>query len=171
MATDWYYTSNGERHGPVSSHKLKELADLGYLGPKDHVWKDGMADWVPATKVKGLFPNPPPPEPPPPPPPPGPPRREIPITVKGEVPVKVVAPREGVSQKIAKWVTIGWSLLCLLGVGYGILNIAANSEPTYGEFEEAGQFLGIGCGLAIWFIIWSVIAVPALVVWLLTRKT
>jgi len=168
MATDWYYTTKGQREGPVSSQKLRELADLGYLGPNDHVWKEGMADWVPASKVKGLFANPPPPEPPP---VPAPPRQAIPVTVKTEVPIKIVGPGEGVPQKIAKWVTIGWSLLCLLGVCSGILNVASKSQPTYSGYEGAGQLIGIGCGMAIWFIIWAVIAVPSLVIWLLTRKT
>jgi hypothetical protein len=49
--------------------------------------------------------------------------------------------------------------------------VAAESRPTYSEYEEAGQAIGIGCGLAIWFIIWAVIAVPSLVIWLLTRKS
>jgi hypothetical protein len=168
MASDWYYTSKGQQAGPVSSQKLKELADFGYIQPNDLVWKDGMSDWSPASKVKGLFRNTPAPEPPP---PPAPPRQTIPVQVKMDVPVRLVAPKEGIPERIAKWATIGWSLLCLVGVVFGMFNVAASSDPTYGnQYAEAGQVIGVGCGLAIWFVIWAVIAIPSLVIWLLMKK-
>jgi TM2 domain-containing membrane protein YozV len=55
MASEWYYSHNGERHGPVSTSQLKELAAGGRLRPEDLVWKDGMETWAPAGKVKGLL--------------------------------------------------------------------------------------------------------------------
>jgi TM2 domain-containing membrane protein YozV len=55
MASDWYYSHNGERHGPVSSDRLKEMAAAGRLKPDDLVWKEGMDAWAPAAKVKGLL--------------------------------------------------------------------------------------------------------------------
>lgn len=58
MADDWYYTQRNERHGPVSPAKLKSLAAEGWLTPTDLVWKEGMPNWVPAGKVRGLFANP-----------------------------------------------------------------------------------------------------------------
>ena len=74
MATDWYYSRGGQQHGPVSVSELKQLAASGKLLPSDLVWKDGMDEWAPASKVKGLFsekqltparhPAPPPPPPP-----------------------------------------------------------------------------------------------------------
>lgn len=68
MASGWYYTQGGTRHGPVTSRELAELARAGQLRPDDSVWKDGMAGWRPASDVKGLFPErrgtpPPPPDP------------------------------------------------------------------------------------------------------------
>ena len=57
MASEWYYSHDGERHGPVSTDQLKELAAAGKLGVEDLVWKDGMQDWVPAGKVKNLLPS------------------------------------------------------------------------------------------------------------------
>lgn len=53
----WYYAQAGQKYGPVSSAKLKDLAASGQLGSSDLVWKDGMAKWAPANKVKGLFPE------------------------------------------------------------------------------------------------------------------
>jgi TM2 domain-containing membrane protein YozV len=56
MASEWYYSHDGQRLGPVSSEQLKELALAGKLGPDDLVWKDGMEDWVAAGKIKKLLP-------------------------------------------------------------------------------------------------------------------
>jgi len=52
----WYYCRAGNRHGPVSAGELKQLASSDQLSPDDLVWKEGIADWVPAKTVKGLFP-------------------------------------------------------------------------------------------------------------------
>jgi antitoxin component YwqK of YwqJK toxin-antitoxin module len=57
MANEWYYVKNGQRCGPVSGQQLKELAAKGGIGPDDLVWKEGMSQWLPASKVKGLLPN------------------------------------------------------------------------------------------------------------------
>jgi hypothetical protein len=67
MANEWFYSKSGKRFGPVSGQQLKELATKGELGPGDQVWKDGMAKWIPAKSIKGLFDSvtasPPPPAP------------------------------------------------------------------------------------------------------------
>ena len=54
MATEWYYAIDGDRRGPVSSSELKQLAATGAITPDDLVWRDGMPEWPPARKVKGL---------------------------------------------------------------------------------------------------------------------
>lgn len=65
MPDQWYYRSNGVQQGPVSGRELKALAAARRLQPTDLVWRAGMAEWLPAAKVKGLFPvaecQPPPP--------------------------------------------------------------------------------------------------------------
>lgn len=55
MATEWFYTSGGQKAGPVSSQELKRLATQGILLPTDLLWKEGMKDWLPASKAKNLF--------------------------------------------------------------------------------------------------------------------
>jgi antitoxin component YwqK of YwqJK toxin-antitoxin module len=57
MANEWHYSKNGKRFGPVSVQRLKELAARGEIGPADLVWKEGMPQWVPASKIKGLLPG------------------------------------------------------------------------------------------------------------------
>lgn len=56
MAQEWYYQQNGQKHGPISGADLKQLVVAGKLQPTDLIWKEGMAKWVPARSVKGLFP-------------------------------------------------------------------------------------------------------------------
>jgi hypothetical protein len=66
----WHYSVDGERFGPVIPDELRRLAAKGDLGPTDLVWKQGMTDWIPASRIKGLFakpaatPSPVPPSPP-----------------------------------------------------------------------------------------------------------
>src|SRR5262249_41111059 len=57
MASQWYYTKDGEKAGPVASVELKRLARSGLPKPTDLIWKEGMADWVPANKAQNLFPE------------------------------------------------------------------------------------------------------------------
>jgi len=56
MDTQWYYTNQAQRLGPVSPEQLKQLVVSGRLQPSDMVWKEGMTQWAPASRVKGLFP-------------------------------------------------------------------------------------------------------------------
>ena len=54
--TQWYYGHNGQQFGPFTDEQLKQLADSGQLQSTDVVWKKGMAQWVKASQLKGLFP-------------------------------------------------------------------------------------------------------------------
>ena len=50
----WYYTQNGQQQGPVTARFLKEKALSGELLPTDHLWKEGLKDWVAASALPGL---------------------------------------------------------------------------------------------------------------------
>jgi hypothetical protein len=54
MAREWYYTNNGTQKGPVSLEQLKQLAQTGVLLPTDLLWREGFAEWRPASNAKGL---------------------------------------------------------------------------------------------------------------------
>jgi len=54
-AVEWFYAKDNKQLGPVSAAELKQLADAGTLRPDDLVWREGMDDWQPARKIKGLF--------------------------------------------------------------------------------------------------------------------
>lgn len=55
MTADWHYMSDDSRIGPISAKQLKQLADDGQLSRGQLVWKEGMQEWIPASRVKGLF--------------------------------------------------------------------------------------------------------------------
>jgi hypothetical protein len=52
---DWYYAKDNKQFGPVNAVELKRLSQTGELRPEDLVWTEGMKEWSPARKVKGLF--------------------------------------------------------------------------------------------------------------------
>lgn len=52
----WFYAKGADRFGPFSYAHLTVLAKEGGLDPRlDLVWRTGMADWLPAGEVEGLF--------------------------------------------------------------------------------------------------------------------
>lgn len=55
MSQQWHVSKAGRQHGPFTSAQLKKLADSGQLAPEDLIWKEGLAEWVAASSVKGLF--------------------------------------------------------------------------------------------------------------------
>lgn len=78
-------------------------------------------------------------------------------------------------RSLAKWVVIGWTALCAVGVGYGFLNVIWSEvrHPVLGssnQFESAGAAIGFGMGLFFWFVIWGIVAIPAGLIWLITKK-
>lgn len=51
----WYYSrGSGDLQGPVDASELARLAQAGELRADDHVWKESMEEWVPASRIKGL---------------------------------------------------------------------------------------------------------------------
>ena len=68
----WYFAREGRQQGPVSDEQIRRMAQDGSLRREDLVWKEGMAEWRPASQVPELnFPPAPVPSyqsPPPPPP-------------------------------------------------------------------------------------------------------
>jgi len=55
MADMWYVGIKGQRSGPFTSSQVRQMAARGELGPRDMVWQEGMASWVAASTVRGLF--------------------------------------------------------------------------------------------------------------------
>jgi len=53
----WYYARDDKQHGPVTAAELKQLAASGRLQAVDLIWREGMDEWTPAARLKGLFPD------------------------------------------------------------------------------------------------------------------
>ena len=57
MADEWHVSVDGAQRGPLTSEQVRSLVSSGRLKPTDHIWRDGMPDWVAASTVRGLFPQ------------------------------------------------------------------------------------------------------------------
>lgn len=57
MAAEWFCRIGEEELGPLSAQRLRAMADEGRLTAADHVRQGRAGAWVPAGRVKGLFPQ------------------------------------------------------------------------------------------------------------------
>ena len=57
MASQWFCKIDGRERGPLTSQALKSMADKGRIQPDDPVRQGADGSWVPASRVKGLFPS------------------------------------------------------------------------------------------------------------------
>lgn len=57
MANEWFYAQDGQKFGPVTGKRLKELATLGIVRRNDLIWSPGYSVWRPAKKFRGLLPK------------------------------------------------------------------------------------------------------------------
>ncbi len=55
MASEWYYRMEDQTLGPLSSRQLRSLAQTGAVEQDTFVWKQGLAKWVAASRIKGLI--------------------------------------------------------------------------------------------------------------------
>ncbi len=65
----YYVAKGGQQMGPFTYEQLQQLVSAGQLTPQTYVWKQGLANWLPASQVpelSQLFSATPPPPPPPP---------------------------------------------------------------------------------------------------------
>lgn len=57
MASEWFYSHNGEMFGPCSEQNLRDMAASGGLIATDTIWKENIACAVTASRIKSLFPG------------------------------------------------------------------------------------------------------------------
>ena len=48
---NWYYAKNGAQEGPVTTEALRAKIDSGEVAPTDLAWREGLADWLPVSKI------------------------------------------------------------------------------------------------------------------------
>lgn len=51
---EWYYVGHFGQLGPLTMTQMEELAADGVVTQETYVWKSGMGDWLPASKVPAL---------------------------------------------------------------------------------------------------------------------
>jgi hypothetical protein len=56
----WFYLKEDKQRGPLSDLGLRDLFTRGELPPTALVWREGMAQWMPASSISGLVPALPP---------------------------------------------------------------------------------------------------------------
>ena len=54
----WFVSVEGQQHGPYTGEQLVGFTQTGNLTPESMVWTEGMAEWLPASQIEGLFPAP-----------------------------------------------------------------------------------------------------------------
>ncbi|MFT4177686.1 MAG: CD225/dispanin family protein [Luteolibacter sp.] len=47
----WYYSKAGTQHGPATQAELAAKIASGEVTSTDLAWRDGMADWLPVSKI------------------------------------------------------------------------------------------------------------------------
>ena len=94
MQDAWWYATGGTRKGPVGFDFIREKVLRGEILPRDLVWKEGMAVWLPISDVSDLKPiiQALPPELPKTIEPPPLPSVPVPVPVSAPAPVPVSAP-------------------------------------------------------------------------------
>jgi Interferon-induced transmembrane protein/GYF domain 2 len=50
----WYYSKNSTQLGPISDAEIRGKLASGEIGAADMVWKEGMSDWLPVSRVPEL---------------------------------------------------------------------------------------------------------------------
>ena len=56
MNQEWHLLQDGQQYGPYTGDQLVEFANDGRIVRESMLWAEGMADWVKAADVEGLFP-------------------------------------------------------------------------------------------------------------------
>ncbi|MCO6457106.1 MAG: DUF4339 domain-containing protein [Pirellulaceae bacterium] len=57
MAVQWYCRIGDQQLGPITADLLRQLAEQGQLTPDSLVRQGEAGSWVPASRVRGLYPN------------------------------------------------------------------------------------------------------------------
>ena len=50
----WYWAKDGQQHGPFSPEDIQRMAAAGEIRPEDLLWREGLLNWVAASRVSEL---------------------------------------------------------------------------------------------------------------------
>lgn len=100
----------------------------------------------------------------------------VPLTAAKNIMAVKNTEKPNMLRHVMKWLTIGWTAFCLLGIGgcslIGLVTSAsqtANVAPN--DTGPAVAFIGILLlSIIMWFGIWVIGAIPCAVIWLVGKK-
>ena len=118
----WYYLVNDQQVGPVTLSAMRARAASGDLIPTDLVWKNGWADWGPASNVKEFFAPAPTPAMPPP----------LPVAALPATPAKP----SGGGMPVWGWALIGFGAFSIIML---VLAVAWVVVPSLSRAREAAN--------------------------------
>jgi hypothetical protein len=170
----WYFSKNGSQLGPVEQSELLTKISSGDISQTDMVWREGMGDWQPVSKVNELVmvarPTPPP----------APVRPEVGGVVNSPYTPPVAAPQSPTAiggQVIPNylWQSIVVTIFCCWPLGIPAIVYAAKVDGLKARGDIAGAmaasasaktwcFVALGLGVAvglIWFLFAGVAAFSA----------
>ena len=79
-------------------------------------------------------------------------------------------PRSGISwlYQLCLALILLWTLFCLMGACYGMVNVASGPVPT-NPYAKAGRGIGAAIGLSMWAVAWVVPVVGLGIIGLLVK--
>lgn len=151
----WYYSSEGNQHGPVSQGELSSLIQSGAVRPSDLVWQEGMAEWQPVASI-AAFSSAPPPLPDFPGHPAGAPPLPATFTPGGNPfapPLASIHPSQMAHVPNYMWQSIVATLICCLPFGIPAIVYASKVEPFLRQgnvraAQEASAKAKMWCNIA-----------------------
>ncbi|TAE90861.1 MAG: DUF4339 domain-containing protein [Verrucomicrobia bacterium] len=58
MSAQWYLSSEGQTLGPYTGEQLQQFAQEGRIIDSTLLWAEGMTEWMPASQIPGVLPQP-----------------------------------------------------------------------------------------------------------------
>ena len=148
----WRLARNGEEYGPYTSQELSQMGHEGHITSDMVVWREGMDDWQPVTKVKGLRVTSVAPAPPPVPVAPAitvavtPSRIAAPMPVRGHVTIEKTSKALKLQQLLG--------LLCIV-IGLALVAIGASANKP--GSTEINPIVPVGSLLFVGGLVWRII--------------
>ncbi len=97
-------------------------------------------------------------------------RSDIKAAAANEPTEKVVDVPQSTLNKVCKYIAILWTLFCVICVIWGLISAGAAFD-TSNDYELAGAAIGTSIGLSIWFFVWIFITLPAVIIFMVTKKS
>lgn len=123
----WHCSIQGQQYGPIDEATVRQWIAERRLTAGDHVWREGMADWLPLSSVPELGGTPAPGGVAPPPPLPG---------VYG-APTRYLKPHRG--STVLVFGILGWFICIIFGIAAWVMGKNDLAEMDAGTMDPAGR--------------------------------